>query len=157
MDRCVYMHFTPDTNELFYVGMGDHKRARSKLGRNKYWTRKVEKHGAPNVLIIAENLTSEQAVEIEKFWIKLHRLERLTNISPGGDGVGGFHHTNETRKKISQSVKGVKRTPEHKQIISELKRDKTTYIFQHNIHGYKICTQLELRNEFNYRPVESTR
>jgi len=147
--RCVYFHLTPDTREVFYIGIGDKKRAYSKSGRNKYWKKKVDKHGFPIVLIILENLTSEKAAEYEKLWIKFYGLENLTNITPGGDGVKGFYHTIESRTKISNSLKGLKRTEREKQIVSELKRDKTLRVFHHELHGYKICTQLELRKQFN--------
>lgn len=105
-DRCVYFHITPDTGEVFYIGMGSLRRAKNLKDRNRFWRRKVAKHGFPKVLIIAKNLTSEKAVEIEKFWIKHHGLDRLTNISPGGDGVNGFEHSIETRRKISEIMKG---------------------------------------------------
>lgn len=102
------MHFTFDTHQLFYIGMGSKKRALTSRNRNQHWNKIVAKHGKPSVLIIADGLTMEQAAEIEKFWIRHHGLERLANISPGGDGIGGFTHTEETRKKIAEAGKGRK-------------------------------------------------
>ena len=131
MDRCVYMHFTPDTNELFYIGMGTNKRANCLTCRNKHWKKKVEKHGKPKVLIIAENLTDEQAAEYERFWIKLHGLNRLTNISPGGDGIGGFTHTKETIEKIKLKSTGRKHSEKSKQKMSNSR--KGVKISQDNI------------------------
>jgi len=48
-DRCVYFHITPDTNQIFYIGIG--KIARSKdfstSHRNKHWNKIVTLHGKP--------------------------------------------------------------------------------------------------------------
>ncbi|MDG4869015.1 hypothetical protein P8631_13540, partial [Guyparkeria sp. 1SP6A2] len=66
-DRCVYFHSTPDTKEVFYIGMGSLKRAHDLKRRNKYWLETVLKHGKPIVLVIAKNLSTEDASRIEKF------------------------------------------------------------------------------------------
>ena len=122
-DRCVYFHLRPDTKEIFYIGIGSKRRVNTKNGRNKYWKKIVEICGKPIVLVIADGLTMEQAVELEKFWIKHHGLHRLANISPGGDGVSGFAHSEETRMKIAKLMigrdKGKQLSEEHKLKISK--------------------------------------
>ncbi|WP_189406791.1 NUMOD3 domain-containing DNA-binding protein [Mesorhizobium sp. M1A.F.Ca.ET.072.01.1.1] len=105
-DRCVYLHITPDTGRVFYVGIGTKRRAFQCSTRNHKWKRVVEKHGKPQVMIIADGLSIDHAVELEKFWIRHHGLHRLANISPGGDGVSGAGHSAETRKKLSLLMKG---------------------------------------------------
>lgn len=115
-NRVVYFHLRPDTNELFYIGMGLRKRAFDfSTRKNKQWKKIVESYGKPIVIIVAENLTPNEAVEIEKFWIKHHGLHRLTNVSPGGDGVLGFYPSQESRDKMSKTRKGRKLSEEHKE------------------------------------------
>lgn len=106
LDRCVYFHLTPDTGEVFYIGVGTARRAKNFKERNRFWHRKVVKHGFPKVLIVADDLTIEKALEIEKFWIKFYGLKNLTNISPGGDSSIGFYPSEETRLKLSQILSG---------------------------------------------------
>jgi hypothetical protein len=54
------MHLTPNTNQVFYVGIGQERRPFKFHGRNRYWTEIVNKHGTPNVVIIAQNVTYEK-------------------------------------------------------------------------------------------------
>lgn len=47
------------------------------------------------------------------------------NISPGGGGLSGVHHSAESRNKISQSLRGREFTKEHRQKISETSAGRT--------------------------------
>ncbi len=61
----------------------------------------------------------------EQFWIREGRLKGwpLTNISDGGDGPVGYHHSIEARRKISEANRGThkragkKLTPEHQEAL----------------------------------------
>jgi len=81
----VYMHYTIDTNELFYIGEGRLKRAFSKWSRNRYWHFKVKKHGGFRVVIHTADLTKPQAEAAEKELIISHRNAgvALTNFCEG--------------------------------------------------------------------------
>ena len=106
----VYRHIRLDKNEPFYIGIGDdnYKRPYKKSGKTKYW-----KHIAKNgyeVEIIMDGLTWEQACEKEKEFIILYGRKDLgngilVNMTDGGDGVKGKVVTDETKLKISNSVK----------------------------------------------------
>jgi len=63
MSYYVYAHTKPDQT-VFYVGKGTRGRAWSTHGRNTHWQRTVAKYGH-NVMLLAEGLTQEQAVEEE--------------------------------------------------------------------------------------------
>lgn len=118
-NQCVYTHVHPENKIVFYVGMGIIKRAYDFKNRNRFWKRTVLKFGAPEVNIIAQNLEPEKAAELEKFLIKYFGLNNLTNISPGGDNITGFVHSDESRKRISLANKGKKRSLETRKRISE--------------------------------------
>lgn len=81
----VYEHYTPDTNELFYVGEGRPKRPYTTFSRNKYWKNKVEKHGGFVVKIIKKNITKLEAEELEFNLIKEYKEKgiKLTNLCDG--------------------------------------------------------------------------
>lgn len=81
----VYEHYTPDTNELFYVGEGRPNRPYSSNSRNRYWKFKVKKHNGFVVKIIKDNLTKIDAETLEKELIILHKKNGivLTNFCEG--------------------------------------------------------------------------
>ena len=109
----VYKHIRLDTNQPFYIGIGnDIKRAYSKCDRSGFWKNVVNKHGY-KVEILHENITYDEAKEKEKEYIKLYgRMNNktgvLVNFTDGGEGTHGFKMTEEQKKKISDAEKGEK-------------------------------------------------
>jgi hypothetical protein len=78
----VYAHYTVDTNELFYIGMGRYNRCNQKRTRNKYWKRVYDKHGR-RIEIVSSNLTQENALEYEKQLIAAFKPR--CNLTGGGE------------------------------------------------------------------------
>ena len=119
----VYQHRRKDNNEVFYVGIGkSEKRAYSKDKRNKYWHNIVDKYGY-SVEIIYDNLSVEDAKEVEKFLILLYgrkdlKLGSLCNMTDGGDGTINRLITEETRTKLSLKIKGRKLSLKHRHNLS---------------------------------------
>jgi len=66
---CVYAHLD-NTGKVFYVGKGTGRRAWS-TDRHPLWSRYVEKHlnGVYQVRILHDNLSEEEAEELEAEWI----------------------------------------------------------------------------------------
>jgi len=100
----VYRHRRLDDFSIFYVGMSEvyeidsyansekvyYRRAYVKGGKKNYWNNIVNKHGY-QVEIVAENLTKEEACELEMFLIKEYgradlKEGRLVNNTDGGEG-----------------------------------------------------------------------
>jgi hypothetical protein len=86
----VYQHRRLDTNEVFYVGIGKTKQ-RSEVfhGRSIDW-QKVSLESQILVEIVAENITIEEAGEIEKDLVKKYGrkdlgLGPLVNLTDGGE------------------------------------------------------------------------
>jgi len=81
----VYEHYTPDTNELFYVGEGRPDRPYSTRNRNRYWKFKVKKHNGFVVKIVKENISKEDAESLEKKIILEYKNNdvKLTNLCDG--------------------------------------------------------------------------
>ena len=84
MSYYVYAHTKPDQT-VFYVGKGTRGRAWSTHGRNTYWQRTVAKYGH-SVVLLAEGLTQEQAIEEEAALIAYFKpFGTLVNILDRGD------------------------------------------------------------------------
>lgn len=98
----VYGHWTKDTNELFYIGVGTRKdRMWVKKGRNDYWNKIVNKYGF-EAHIICEGFTSrDEAVKEE---VRLQEINKPRACLQYGD-----NHlqviSDTTRKKMSESAK----------------------------------------------------
>jgi group I intron endonuclease len=120
----VYQHRRNDTNEIFYVGIGrDNKRPHCKSRRNIIWKNIVNKHGY-TVEILHEDLPYEECKEIERELISIHGRKdlgtgTLCNLTDGGDGVVGFFHSDETKRKITESKLNI--SDETKRRMSESK------------------------------------
>ncbi len=128
----VYLHVKLTNGEPFYVGKGIGKRKSSKTDRNRWWNFIVNKHGY-DIIILEENLSEEKAIEREIYWIdRIGKASEnkgtLVNITNGGEGVSGYKHTDETKKRITETLLGHKRnsgkilTEEHKKNISLSKK-----------------------------------
>lgn len=109
---CVYAHIRPDTNTVFYIGIGKkNSRAYSKCSRNNYWKNIVKKcNNVFKVNILHDNLTWEEACNKEKEYIKQYgRVDNCTgnlcNLTDGGEGIINLKHTDDTKLKISEAAK----------------------------------------------------
>jgi hypothetical protein len=120
----VYKHIRKDTNEVFYVGIGKNKkRKNSKHSRSNHWHSIIKKTEYYSE-VIEDDLSWECACEREIFWIKFYGRKdlnegKLVNKTNGGEGNFGLIFSEESKKKISESLKGKKLSEEHKQKLSE--------------------------------------
>jgi hypothetical protein len=115
----VYQHIRLDNSTIFYIGIGSdstYKRANNKYNRNQVWKRISKKYGY-SVEIIYDNITWEDACNKEIELIKKYgRINLgsgdLVNMTDGGEGLIGLIHTEDHRKKNSDSNKGKKKSEE---------------------------------------------
>ena len=127
-NKVVYRHRRLDTNEIFYIGMGYLKRAYSKdaAKRNQIWNRIVNKTEY-KIEILAENLSWEDACELEEFLILLYgridlKTGTLVNLTNGGDGRNGYIVTEDRKIQLSKLKKGVKRSKDTCDKISKARK-----------------------------------
>jgi hypothetical protein len=123
----VYEHWRTDKNVCFYVGKGKGKRAFDmKYMRNRHHTAIVSKLTSlglvVHVKIIAENLTNEEAIRLEKERIAFYGVGVLSNMTEGGEGMA--NPTPETRLKMSMSQKARFERPEEREKVSQRSRNR---------------------------------
>lgn len=128
----VYKH-TNKTNGKVYIGITCqriHDRWKGGHGyRSQYFSRAIKKYGWDGFVheIVAENLSKEDACELERILIKSYKsteTEYGYNQALGGDGGGMYnkHHSESAKKKISKARKENGFTEDHKRHISESKQ-----------------------------------
>ena len=131
-DWSVYKHTTP--NRKAYIGITSRdpkKRWHNGEGykNNKHFYRAINKYGWDNIehKILFNNFTEKMAKLMEQCLIVLYdafNKEFGYNLTLGGEGVLGYIHSEETKKKISESHKGENHSEETKKKMSELHNGK---------------------------------
>ena len=101
----VYEHIRNDTGAVFYVGKGCGRRSVHDHNRGIYWDRIVKKAQGFSVRYPVQNVDEELSLLAEMELIDKYRKTgvRLVNVSDGGDGITGYHHTDETKLKIGKA------------------------------------------------------
>lgn len=123
---CVYVHINK-INDKKYVGMtmkNPNVRWRNGNGYKHctYFYAAIQKYGWDGFdhEVIANNLTRDEACNFEKLLIlklKTHDRNFGYNLTLGDDGKFGCRPTEETKSKISESMKGKKKSDETKRKI----------------------------------------
>ena len=140
----IYCHRRLTDGKCFYIGKGTGNRHKQKTNRNPHWNNIVNKHNFESIILI-DGLDEQKAFELESYFIKNVGLENLSNARTE-QGTGGFSPSEETKRKISISSTGKKRSQETKQkmkkpkpegfgdILSQQRKGKWT-IPQHQIEA----------------------
>jgi len=91
------------------------------------WIKSLLEIGQRPIIEIIDQVDDQNWEFWEKYWINQLKIwgMRLTNLTEGGQGGNGYKHSEESRKKMSQSKKGLKLSDEHKQKISQSLLDKS--------------------------------
>lgn len=139
---CVYRHIK-QCGEVFYVGIGNEKRPYTKRDRNDIWLKTIKKYPNYNVEILYNNLDLKTAKELEIFLIdiygrKCNNSGTLCNISAGGEGAFGVKHSYESRKKMSDSHKGITTWNKNKKLS---KTHKNNLKLKSGMAKKVICTK----------------
>jgi hypothetical protein len=107
-DFYIYTHSRLSDGQVFYVGKGRGRRARSTSDRSEYWHKTAAKHGYV-VEIVECGLQEWYAFEREVELIALHREKGspLTNHTDGGEGVSGYMHTDVSKRRMGETSKSL--------------------------------------------------
>ena len=118
---CVYKHTLKETGQV-YIGQTNNIKNRWKPSAYKQCVKfynAIQKYGWDNFEheILANNLTLEEANELEtKFIIEYNSINNGFNLNTGGDNKLA---SPETKEKMSKTRKGIPKSEQHKQAISE--------------------------------------
>lgn len=116
----VYMHTTPSGKR--YIGITS-KNPRERWAHgyrtNLHFCNAIKRYGWQNITheVLFRGLSKEEAEEKEICLIKLYDTtnpEKGYNIASGGHSNRGYHHSEETKNKIRERLKGVKHTTERR-------------------------------------------
>lgn len=110
---CLYVHISPSNKKYFGVTCKEKPEYRWGLNGNGYknnvhFRNAIAKYGWDKFehKIIKNNLTKEDAMLAEKFYIALFKTQNPVygyNITAGGEGMCGVKHTPEEIEKIRES------------------------------------------------------
>lgn len=134
----VYIHINKINNKK-YIGITQQKLKKrwgsNGIGykNNVYFWRAIKKYGWDNFdhLILFENINELTAKETEKYLISKYNTCNVNygyNISFGGDGTYGYHHTDETKEKIRIKSSQHKHTNETKKLLSNMSSIKVVQL-----------------------------
>jgi len=105
MNYYTYAYLREDKTP-YYIGKGKGKRIYNKRGRPCSTPKDKSR-----IIFLKQNLTEKEAFKHEIYMIAVFGRKDLGtgilyNKTNGGDGIGGFSHSEETKKKMSESQKG---------------------------------------------------
>lgn len=127
----LYLHISPSSKKYFGItSQKPEKRWQNGHGyrRNQYFWRAIQKYGWDNIdhVILADNLTKDEACLFEQIFIALYDT---TNHNNGyNNSSGGEHglHSEESKRKMSESHKGEKNPMYGK---GELLKGENSYLY----------------------------
>ena len=113
-DYKLYVHIAPNGKKYYGITkQAINQRWRNGKGykNNEYFTRAIDKYGWDNIqhIVLHEELDEDEAKELEQYmiqWYCTNNKKYGYNITSGGEGANGLKHSEETRKKISEALKG---------------------------------------------------
>ena len=151
MAKGIYCYIDKKDNQIVYVGkdsnIDKNKRHRKHFSPSKYDVQPINRILQNNpdryiyqILWEIDDCTDNHLNQMEIFYIK--KYDPQFNFTEGGDGISGFKHSEESRKKISESLKGKKpyeMTEETKKKMS--KSRNTTGFYKVSKEKRNTCKQ----------------
>lgn len=90
--------------------------------KRQFWVASIINSGFKLEIDIVEECTTDDVDFYESLYIALLKNLNipLMNLTNGGDGIYGFSHTEETKRKIGIKSKGRKMSPEHNYYLHQV-------------------------------------
>ena len=166
---CVYKHTRLDTNEIFYIGIGDLKRPYSKT-RSKEWKAIIE-NTKYTIEIIQDNLSLKDAYDLEILLITLigrqdKKSGPLINKTNGGGGTKGrvitkpSHNKGKPMSKEQKSKIGIANKisqlgKKHSNITKQKMREKKSNLILNTCTGifYYGCKKAGIANSIKEKTL----
>ena len=134
MTRGIYTYIDKKNNEIVYIGkdsnIDTNERHKQHFQPSKYDNQPINRILQNNrdryiyqVLWEIDDCTNNHLNQMEIYYIKKYNPQ--FNFTEGGDGISGYRHTEKSKGKISESLKGKTFSEETKKKISESLKGKT--------------------------------
>lgn len=132
MTKGIYCYVDKKDNSVVYVGkdsnIDKNKRHREHFSPSRYDKQPVNRILQNNlsrylykVLWEVDDCSDNHLNQMEIFYIKKH--DPKFNFTDGGDGISGYKHTEESKRKISEALKG-ENNPNYGKTLSKETRKK---------------------------------
>lgn len=130
----IYQYKDLETGDIVYVGKDSiiNKKVRytAHLSPSQYDKQKINRviQNNPTRYEYSVLYSSDDVSESDLNMLEMTFIERYNpkfNFTKGGDGTNGYKHSEETKKKISETHTGKTLSEEHKQKLSESHKYKT--------------------------------
>ena len=154
LERQFYIYLIKNLiNNKIYVGRTLDIKKRFILHKSRAKTLKTSsaihhalfKYGIENFTfeIIESQISKYKVDEREKYWIKNYNSYGPMgyNLTEGGGGTEGYHHTDETKNKISQSHMGEKHYLYNKNISQETKIKMSKSVTEYQLSNSKLTKE----------------
>lgn len=138
MKYCIYRHTSPSGK--VYIGQTC-KKPKYRWSNGKGYEnqilfyRAIKKYGWDNIShqILFSGLDKINADIIEEDLIYYYKQQGLSyNITNGGEGISGFHHSDEAKEKMKNAKLGRKQSSEH---IQKAANSRKKPIIQYTLDG----------------------
>ena len=132
MAKGIYCYIDDENDKIVYVGkdsnIDKNKRHREHFSPSRYDEQPVNRILQNNlsrylykVLWEVDDCSDNHLNQMEIFYIKKH--DPKFNFTDGGDGISGYKHTEESKRKISEALKG-ENNPNYGKTLSKETRKK---------------------------------
>lgn len=133
MTKGIYCYLDTKQNEVVYIGkdsnIDKNRRHRDHLAPSKYNQQQINRILQNNpsryqyqVLLEIDDCTDNHLNRMEMYYTEMYNPK--FSFTGGGDGITGYKHTEEAKRKIGEARKGKKRSEETKRKISETSKGK---------------------------------
>lgn len=158
----IYAHYTVDTGELFYIGLGKYNRCNQINQRNKYWKNVYNKRGVRVEILVHSITCIELTKHIEKKLIA--EFKPRTNILGGGQYFEGYtkpvtaYHKSGERYKSFDSITEANlffnTSPNDSRISRCLQKERKTFKgYMWSTKNLKSIPKLVYNKRYNIKTV----
>lgn len=154
----VYKHTSPSGK--IYIGITSKKDVKKRWNYGSgyiscwYFKKAIDKYGWNNITheVLLKDVSESEAKYAEKYLIRWYKMHNISyNLTDGGDGWLGYHHTEEAKAKMRKAKLGTKASEEAKRKQSEsLKGRPGRKGWHHTEESRKKMHEFQSQREFVY-------